>query len=106
MAVYISPNNEYPRHIGDLVIEHPDFQDGDEIPNGWKLVLPTEMPVAEVGYVVYEIDPIQVNGIYYQSWATRILSENEIKSNQVLAVKRKVMMKLPLTEAEELLLGI
>lgn len=104
MSIYISPNNEYPRHIGDIQIENPNWQNGDALPTGWIQVVATEPPARQDGFVVYETAPEETDGVFYQKWATRELTSTEIQAQQVAAIRRKVMMNLPLTEAEALLL--
>lgn len=42
--LFINPQNEYPRFYGDLQIEHPDWEPGAPIPEGWQLVAYTEPP--------------------------------------------------------------
>ena len=76
--LFINSNNEYPRYIGDVLIEHPDF-DGVNLPEGWKTVEETERPTVEENEIVYEIEPKLVNGSYRQSWATRAVTEEEIE---------------------------
>jgi hypothetical protein len=104
MSIYISPNNEYPRHIGDIKIENPEWQEGDQLPDGWTQVVPTEAPVRQEGAVVYEVAPVETNGVFYQTWATRELTTEELQAQKIAGVRRKVMMNLPLTEEEALLL--
>jgi hypothetical protein len=104
MSIYISPNNEYPRHVGDIQIENPDWKMSDALPTGWTQVVATERPSVEQGFVVYETAPEEADGVFYQTWATRELTSAEIQAQEVAAIRRKVMMNLPLTEAEALLL--
>ena len=104
MSIYISPNNEYPRHDGDVIIANPEWQPGQELPEGWISVIPTNSPEPQDGLVIFETEPVEIDGVYYQSWDTRPITADEMKAKELLAVKRKVMMNLPLTEAEALLL--
>lgn len=78
--IFIGPNNEYPRHIGDVLIEHPDW-DGtlNSIPNGWSPVTPTEPPAVHVNQIYYEVTPTVVDGKYMQTWEVRDLTAEEIK---------------------------
>jgi hypothetical protein len=76
--LFISPNNEYPRYVGDILIEHPDF-DGVNLPEGWQAVEQTERTPVGENEIVYEIAPILVNGVYKQSWAIRAVTEEEIE---------------------------
>lgn len=75
--IFISPLNEYPRHIGDIFREHPDF-DGVNLPEGWKAVTPTDFPTVSSTETYFEVEPILVDGQYVQVWAIRDLTEEEI----------------------------
>jgi hypothetical protein len=56
----INPQNEYPRHIGDLQAEHPDWQPGQELPDGWVEVLEGELPSPSMTQFIREL-PIAQN---------------------------------------------
>lgn len=77
--LFISPNNEYPRYEGDIIIDHPDF-DGINIPDGWISVERTERPIPLEGEIVFELFPIYLDGKYVQSWSSRPLTEEEIEN--------------------------
>jgi hypothetical protein len=76
--LFISPSNEYPRYVGDILIEHPDF-DGVNLPTGWQVVEQTERPPVNENEIVYEIAPELVDGYHKQSWAIRSVTEEEIE---------------------------
>lgn len=78
-GLYISPNNEYPRHSGDIYLEHSDF-DGINLPEGWKEVKIVDMPDAEFHQGVEENFPELINGEYFQSWTIRDLTEEELEN--------------------------
>lgn len=75
--LFINPDNEYPRHAGDILLQHPEY-DGVTLPEGWKPVISTSTPDVENDQVVYEVYPELVDGIYVQSWAVRPMTEEEI----------------------------
>lgn len=74
--LFINPNNEYPRYIGDILIDHPEF-DGVNLPEGWVTVEETERPTVGQDEITYEVSPEIVNGIYKQTWAVRPVTEEE-----------------------------
>jgi hypothetical protein len=78
--LFINSNNEYPRHIGDILIDYPDY-DGVNLPDGWHKVEPTEPPVLELNQVLEETYPKLVNGAYVQSWSVRAMTAEEIERN-------------------------
>lgn len=79
MSIFISPFNEYPRHAGDIYIDHPDF-DGINLPYGWKQVNTVNMPEIEFHQGVEENFPELINGEYFQSWSVRDLTEEELEN--------------------------
>jgi hypothetical protein len=78
--LFINSNNEYPRHIGDILIDHPDY-DGINLPDGWHKVKPIEPPTLESNQVLEETYPEIVNGVYVQSWSVRPMTTEEIERN-------------------------
>jgi hypothetical protein len=78
--IFINPNNEYPRHAGDILIEHPDY-DGINLPSGWQAVQVTEPPTLESNQVLSEIQPELINGSYVQAWSVRDMTAEEIERN-------------------------
>jgi hypothetical protein len=79
--LFISPDNEYPRHIGDIEREHPEF-DGNitNLPTGWKPVTPTEPPVVTNNEVYFELEPVLVEGSYVQAWDIKALTDEEVEA--------------------------
>ena len=75
--LFINPDNEYPRHPGDVLIDDPNF-DGVNLPEGWKVVTPTTPPTVGINQVAYEIFPEFINDEYVQSWSIRDLTQEEI----------------------------
>lgn len=65
--IFINSNNEYPRFLGDLKLDHPNWQIDDELPEGWKLVNEVAIEIPE-GYTAYELFPVFQDGQYYQNW--------------------------------------
>lgn len=76
--LFINPNNEYPRYVGDILIKHPDF-DGVNLPEGWKSVEEVDRPIVGTDEIVYEKSPVLIDGIYKQSWGIRPVTEEEIE---------------------------
>lgn len=65
--IYIGPNGEYPRHIGDIKLEHPDC-DENNLPEGWKEVHPSTPPEVDNGFQLSELAPTEIDGVMYQTW--------------------------------------
>ena len=76
--IFINSSGEYPRHIGDLQLEHSSWQPGDDIPEDWKQVFETEPPT-DIGTeeVFYEAHPVEIDGVWYQNWQVRQITEEE-----------------------------
>lgn len=76
--LFINPNNEYPRHVGDILLEDPNY-DGVNLPAGWKAVEVVSAPAPGDNEVVYESLPEMIDGVYRQLWLTRPITEEEIE---------------------------
>lgn len=96
----ITASNEYPRYVGDLKLAFPNWQDGDDLPDGWHLV--TESPIIKgsAEEFVFEVFPTLVNGVYVQTWAKRDLTEEELEIRQAPAAAKQRLLDLGFTEAE------
>ena len=75
--LYIVNGSDYPRHIGDLLLEHPTYTDGDPLPDGWEVVNKTEMPPSDG--VVYYVEgfPEQTKEGWRQTWVTLNVADIE-----------------------------
>lgn len=99
--LYINPNNEYPRHVGDIQIENPEWNYGDPLPSGWLEVVPSEAPIVVDGKVLVEMSPEQVDGVWSQVWALRDLTEEELAfKNAPTTARQKLRTVVGLTDIE------
>lgn len=98
--IYVSPNNEYPRHIGDIQLDHPEFKEGDKLPKGWVKVAQADRPTAEADKIVYEDFPIEVDGIMTQNWQVRDMTAEEIERRDAPKRAKEKLIELGLTELE------
>lgn len=98
--IYISPKNEYPRHIGDIQLEHPDFKEGDALPEGWVKVEEAERPTPSTEQIVYEDFPVEVDGVMTQNWKVRDMTPEEIERRDAPKTAREKLKALGLTDVE------
>jgi hypothetical protein len=98
--LYINPENEYPRHIGDVQLDQPGFQDGDVLPTGWQKVEESKRPTAEAGQVTAEGTPKKIKGVMTQQWVLRNLTQEELDRRNAPAIAKAKLIELGLTEAE------
>lgn len=98
--IFISPNNEYPRHIGDIQIDYPNWQEGEELPLGWKQVEPVAKPEVTADEIAFEDFPVEVDGIYKQNWKVRPLTDEEKARRLAPETARQKLKEIGLTEAE------
>lgn len=98
--IYISPNNEYPRHYGDIQLENPSWNLGDDLPEGWRAVSETEMPGLAENEIAEEGFPIEANGVMTQNWIIRSLTEKEIEQRNAPKTAKQKLISLGLTEFE------
>ena len=97
---YISPKNEYPRHIGDIKIENPDWKPGDSLPKGWVEVQEVSPPALETNKIVYEDFPIEDNGVMKQNWQIRDMTSEEIERVNAPITAKKKLEELGFTPQE------
>lgn len=99
--LFIGPLGEYPRHVGDVQIEHPTWNPGDQLPEGWNQVTETPMSL-EVGedQTIYEAAPQEIDGVWKQVWAVRDLTEAEIERRDAPQTLVTKLQSLGLSAAE------
>lgn len=66
----------YPRHEGDIRIEHPEF-DGINVPEGWAHVEETELPELGERQEHREIEPEQIDGVWFRRWTVHQFTQEE-----------------------------
>ena len=98
--IYISPENEYPRHIGDIQLAHPNFKQSDDLPEGWVQVAEAERPEPQTDKVIYEDFPVEVDGVMTQNWIVRDMTQKEIDRRDAPKRAKEKLIALGLTEAE------
>jgi len=102
--LFINPENEYPRHIGDIQLVKAGFKEGDALPNGWVKVEESERPRAEANQVTVEGAPAEVDGVMTQTWTVRDFTQAELDRRDAPANAKAKLIALGLTEAEALAL--
>ena len=98
--LYISADNEYPRHIGDIHLISPNFVEGNTLPVGWQAVTETTRPIPGTNKVVVEGFPVEVDGVMTQSWTVRKMTADELARRDAPANARAKLIELGLTELE------
>ena len=64
MGYFIDNQGNYPRHAGDVQLEHPDWVEGvDALPDGWTDVAEGIVPEIPEGYELIELAPAEVDGV-------------------------------------------
>lgn len=97
---FISPDNEYPRHIGDIQLVEPSYRYGDALPDGWVEVADATPPIAGTDEVVYEDFPTEVDGVMTRNFATRPMTAEEIERRDAPVTAKAKLLALGLTELE------
>jgi len=98
--IYINPQGEYPRHIGDIQLEHPSFKEGDALPEGWVKVAEADRPTPGTDQIAYEDFPVEVDGVMTQNWVVRDMTDEEIDRRYAPKKAKEKLIALGLTEAE------
>lgn len=100
MSIYISPANEYPRFQGDIKLDVPSWNPGDDLPEGWSKVEEAEVPTPTADQVVEEEFPIQKDGIWYRSYKVRAMTAAEKARRDAPKTAKAKLLALGLTEVE------
>ena len=98
--LYISPNNEYPRHYGDIMIADKSWKLGDPLPDGWREVTMAHPPIAEGDFVAEELEPLEIDGVLTQNWVVRAMTQNEIDFRDAPKRARQKLLEYGLTDLE------
>jgi hypothetical protein len=98
--IYISPDKEYPRYIGNIQAQNPNWEEGDELPVGWQLVYDTEPPKPGLDELVYEGFPVEIKGVITRNWEVRNLTAEELERRNAPANARAKLIELGFTELE------
>ena len=98
--LYISPENEYPRHIGDIKIQNPSWKEGEPLPTGWVEVKELSIPEISENEIWYEEFPVEVGGVMTQNFKVRAMTAEEIERRDAPKTARQKLKDLGLTEVE------
>lgn len=85
MSFYIKlSTNEYPRHQGDIILEHPELADNFVCPDTYALVEWTDPPEHDkVTQRIEQTTPVLTNGIWKMSWIVRAATEWELEQTRL-----------------------
>ena len=100
MLLYVDPAGNYPRFVGDIWVDNPNWVIGEPLPSGWTLVAETEPPLIPSGQILEEEFPEEVNGVLTQKWILRNKNQQEIDLDLAAQTARQKLVDLGLTEAE------
>jgi hypothetical protein len=98
--MYVSPENTYPNFIGDILLQNPEWMEGDPLPAGWHKVIEVNPPDISKDEHIEESFPQIVNAQYTQSFLVRPLTEEEINFRDAPKTAREKLKALGLTELE------
>lgn len=79
MSAYIKLSTlEYPRHEGDIRLEHPEIGDEFVCPSDYAEVAETPQPdFVEKDQRVYELPPENIDGVWTMVWAVHTYTQEE-----------------------------
>ena len=98
--IYINPEGEYPRHIGDIHLISPNFVEGNTLPIGWQAVTETTRPIPGKDKLSLEGFPVETDGVIKQSWIVRKMTAEELARRDAPANARAKLIELGLTDLE------
>jgi len=100
MNLFIDPNGNYPRFLGDIYLENPSWQVGNALPAGWIAVTETVTPELGTDEIFYEGPPTVVDGVVSQVWFTRSMTEEELYQRDAPKLIRQRMLDSGFTDEE------
>lgn len=85
MSTYIKlVSLEYPRHQGDIRLEHPEIGCDFICPSTYaKVIAVSEPTVDAMTHTAYQLDPKNINDVWHMVWAIRELTAAEIELNRL-----------------------
>jgi hypothetical protein len=85
MGIFISPQGEYPRFVGDIELENSNWnQETDPVPSGWIVVEETPSPVIDENQMMEETFPIKDDaGNYHRNWKVTTLTDAEVADRKL-----------------------
>ena len=98
--MYINPQNEYPRYVGDIMLENPSWEEGQALPTGWVEVSATERPAFSSTQKVVEVFPTEVDGNWVQTWEVVNLNEEELEQKNAPTTVKEKLTNLGFNESE------
>lgn len=84
MSTYINTTTgEYPRHIGDILLAHPDADpSGQSLPEGWAHVAYTPPPSPDTydpqTQIAVQLPPLKTEQGYQMQWTVRDMTPHEL----------------------------
>jgi len=78
-TLYIVNGSDYPRHIGDLLLAYPEYQEGSELPDEWEVVNKVAPPDADDEFYYVEGTPELTASGWVQTWVKLSVSNIEIR---------------------------
>lgn len=100
MLIFIDPNGNYPRFVGDIILENPAWEVGNPLPDGWTPVQSTTPPEATTSQILEESYPELIDGVYTQKWTLRDKTEQELALELAAETARQKLKDLGLTDVE------
>jgi hypothetical protein len=87
--IFVGPNGSYPRYVGDLLLEFPDWTTRKKVPAGWERVFETSPPALSNGTALKELFPARLeDGKLYQQWSLVPVEEDQFDITSVFPKSR------------------
>lgn len=98
--LFIKNGTEYPRHVGDIESENPEWELGQALPEGWAVVQETALPPKSASQRVEEISPEIVDGVWNQRWQVVDLTEAELSAEPAPLYPKTTIYEIVESQAE------
>jgi microcystin-dependent protein len=100
MYIYINAVGEYPRFPGDIQVDFPEWEIGDEAPDGWIQVAESELEPIEENQTRFEVYPTEVDGEFVRTFEVRDLTSGELATRDAPVTAMRKLTELGFSKAE------
>lgn len=98
--MYISPEGDFPRYIGDIMLRNPEWKEGDQLPDGWHKITESEPPQVSAEETAYVSAVEEKDGKHVLVWASRALTPEELEIKNARQNLKNKLDSLELSKEE------
>lgn len=98
--LFIDNEGNFPKYYGDILIQNPNWQIGDELPVGWQEVADALPPEIGEYQILLDGQPEIIEGVLTRTFLTRDMTDEEIAATQAPVTAREKLISLGFSDSE------